>query len=388
MDITFSAEEQDFRKEARDWLRSNVPSEPRPHHGKAMVEFDRAWQRRQFDAGWAGVAWPKEFGGCGLSLLQQLIWLEEYASAGAPAVGCYYVAINHGGPTLIALGSEEQKAFYLPKILSGETIWCQGFSEPDAGSDLASLRMKAEIDGDHLVVNGQKIWTTYAQHARYQELLVRTDSSSSKKHHGITWVICDMESPGIDVRPIKCMDGTEHFCEVFYNDVRIPLKNIVGDINDGWRVTMTTLSFERGTGLHYDQIELSNYVEQLLALSRNKVLSGGMGRAIDDGELIAKLGSLKAEVTALRAMSYKTISMARRGNSGPEATMVALYTVETMQKAFRLGMELQGSDALLLPGHPDSMQFKYLNSFIHTIGGGTSEIRRNIIGERSLGLPR
>lgn len=387
MNLFFSTEEQAFRQRARDWLRDNVPSEPRPHSGRAMVEFDRAWQRQQFEAGWAGVAWPREYGGLGLSLLEQLIWLEEYALAGAPAIGCYYVAINHGGPTLIALGSEQQKAFYLPKILSGETIWCQGFSEPSAGSDLASLRCKAEIDGDELVVNGQKIWTTYGQHARYQELLVRTDTGA-KKHYGITWVICDMESPGIDIRPIKCMDGSEHFCEVFYTDVRIPLNNVVAEVNDGWRVTMTTLGFERGTGLLYDQIELSRFVEQLMAMAARVSVPGGSGPAIQDDEVVARLGTLRAEVTALRAMSYSAISRAQRGEVGAEATMVALYTVETMQKAYSAGVELLGVDALQLPQRPDSLQFQYLNAFIHTIGGGTSEIRRNIIGERALGLPR
>lgn len=386
MNLDFSVEDESFREKVREWLIANAPTEARPH-GAAMVAFDRAWQRTQFEAGWAGIAWPKEYGGRGLSLLQQLIWLEEYARAGAPPVGCFYVAVNHGGPTLIALGSQEQKAFYLPKILSGETIWCQGFSEPGAGSDLANLRCKAEIDGDDLVVNGQKIWTTYGQHAKYQELLVRTDSSAPR-HKGISWVICDMDSPGIDIRPIACMDGTEHFCEVFYDNVRIPLSNVVGDLNDGWRVTMTTLGFERGTGLLYDQLEMSRIVDHLIELAKTQPGPDFLRPAIEDDEIAAELATLRAEVSALKAMSYTTISRAQRGPLGAEGTIVALYTAELMQKVYRTAVDLLGTEGLVLPEAPDSFQFRYLNSFIHTIGGGTSEIRRNIIGERVLGLPR
>ncbi len=385
MNLDFTPAEQRFREEVRDWLADNAPREKRPHEGEEMVAFDRAWMRRQHDAGWAGIAWPKAYGGRGLSLVEQLIWFEECAGAGAPSVGCFYVAVNHGGPTLISMGTDDQKAFHLPRILRGESVWCQGFSEPGAGSDLASLRTRAVVDGDHLVVNGQKIWTTFGQHAQYQELLVRTDASGPK-HKGISWVICDMSTPGIEVRPIRCMDGSAHFCEVFYNDVRIPLSNVVGQLNEGWAVTMTTLGFERGTGLLHDQIEMGRLVDSYIAQAQ---VSAGGSRLIEDGVIADRLARLRAEVSALRAMSAMTISRAQReGSPGIAGTMVALYTAETMQRVYRMGLDLQGAQGLECPEHGDSPQTEYLTSFMHTIGGGTSEIRRNIIGERGLGLAR
>ncbi|MFT3754434.1 MAG: acyl-CoA dehydrogenase family protein [Pseudoxanthomonas sp.] len=381
MNLQFSIEENRFRDEVRTWLAENKPRESRPVHGDAMVEYDRAWQRRQYDAGWAGIAWPKEYGGRGLSLIEQLIWFEEYARAGAPTIGVFYVAVNHGGPTLIARGSEEQKAFHLEKILRGEAVWSQGFSEPGAGSDLASLRARAEIDGDHLVVNGQKIWTTYGQYSQYQELLVRTDPAVPK-HKGISWVICDMDTPGIDVCPIECMDGSEHFCEVFYNDVRIPLGNVVGGMNNGWATAMATLGFERGTAALADQIELAGVVDELIELARHRGVLG-----IDD--IGANLAKLKAEVMALRAMGYATISRALHTDvPGAEATMISLFMTEANQRVHRVAMDILGMDNVERPATSEGLQGRYLTSFMQTIGGGTSEIRRNIIGERVLGLPK
>src|SRR5262249_34622850 len=235
MNLTLTDNERAFREEVRDWLHQHKPREKRPRTGEEMRAYDVAWQRAQWDGGWAGINWPREYGGRGLSLLEQVIWHEEYARADAPYIGCCFVGVNHGGPTLIMRGTEGQKRFHLPRILTGDAVWCQGFSEPGAGSDLASLKTRAVIDGDHLVVNGQKIWTSFAHVADYQELLVRTDSSGAKQH-GITWVVCDMHTPGIDVRPIETMAGDFHFCEVFYTDVRIPLANIVGEVNQGWSV--------------------------------------------------------------------------------------------------------------------------------------------------------
>ncbi|HKY91661.1 MAG TPA: acyl-CoA dehydrogenase family protein, partial [Nevskiaceae bacterium] len=268
MNLDFTPAERAFREEVRRWLDANVPTEPRPHEGPAMLAFDRAWRKKQHAAGWAGLAWPKAYGGRGLTLIEQLIWFEEYAAAGGPYIGAFYVAVNHGGPTLIALGTEAQKTFHLPRILSGDSVWCQGFSEPGAGSDLAGLRCKGVVDGDELVVTGQKIWTSFAQYADYQELLIRTEPGS-QRHKGLTWVICDMKSPGLTVRPIRCMDGTPHFCEVFYDEVRIPLSNVVGGLHDGWATAMATLGFERGTGMLADQIELSRTVDRLVALARH-----------------------------------------------------------------------------------------------------------------------
>lgn len=381
MNLDFSPAEHEFRDAVRTWLAANTPREPRPTRGEAMVAYDRAWQRCQYEGGWAGIAWPKEFGGRGLSLSEQLIWFEEYARAGAPEIGVFYVAVNHAGPTLITCGSEAQKSAHLARILRGDAIWSQGFSETGAGSDLASLRTRGVIDGDHLVIDGQKIWTTYAQHSQYQELLVRTDASAPK-HQGLTWVICDLGSPGIDVRPIECMDGSDHFCEVFYNEVRIPLSNVVGGMNNGWATAMATLSFERGTAALADQIELSKVVDELVELAKST-------RALLADDLMAELALLRADVMALRAMSYATISRAQRtAVPGAEGTLVSLYMTEVHQRLYRVALRLLNEESIELPPQPRSVQRRYLSSFMQTIGGGTAEVRRNIIGERVLGLPR
>ena len=265
MDLQFSREDKVFREEARDWLNSNSPDERRPHAGQAMREFDLAWQKRQYEGGWAGVSWPKEYGGLGLSLTRQLIWHEEYARADAPDNHLCFVALNHAGPTIMARGSEVQKQEHLQKILSGQTIWCQGFSEPNAGSDLGSLKTSARIDGDHLVVNGSKIWTSHGHQSDWQELLVRTDPQAPK-HKGISWVICDMKSPGITLRPIEIMTSPNqvHFVQCFYDDVRIPLANVVGAVNDGWNVAMSTLGFERGTAQIRDMIRYAFLLEKMI----------------------------------------------------------------------------------------------------------------------------
>lgn len=380
MNLDFTPEENLFREQVREWLVENAPREARPVHGEEMVAYDCEWQRRQHQAGWAGIAWPQAYGGRGLSLIQQLIWFEEYARAQAPGVGLFYVALNHAGPTLITCGSDEQKAAHLSRILSGDSIWSQGFSEPGAGSDLAAVRTRAEIDGDHLVVNGQKIWTTYGQYSQHQELLVRSNPEVAK-HKGLTWVICDVDTPGIDIRPIACMDGSAHFCEVFYNDVRIPLSNVVGGLNNGWGTAMATLGFERGTAALADQIELSRVVDELIELAAD--------RRLKDEELALQLAHLRAEVMALRAMGYATISRAQcESLPGSEAVMVSLFMTEIHQRIYRVALRVLGDEVIERPLSGDALQSRYLASFMQTIGGGTSEVRRNIIGERVLGLPR
>jgi alkylation response protein AidB-like acyl-CoA dehydrogenase len=213
VEIKFTDAEEAFRREARAWLEANKPREARPEIAdlKARRDYDMAWQRKMFDAGWAGINWPREFGGRGASLMEQIIWYEEYAKVGAPEVNTGFVGLKHAGPTLIACGTEAQKRFHLPKILGGDVVWCQGFSEPNAGSDLAALQTRAVIEGDELVVTGQKIWTSFGQIAEYQELLVRTDPDAPK-HKGITWVICPMDAPGMEIRPIKTLAGNADFC--------------------------------------------------------------------------------------------------------------------------------------------------------------------------------
>lgn len=388
MELSYSPEEQAFRMEVREWLEANIPTDPVPPIGPDQRDYLLKWQRRQYDAGWAGIAWPNEYGGRGLSPIQQAIWYEECARAGAPEAGVLFVGLNHGGPTLIARGNEEQKAFHLPKILKGEVIWCQGFSEPGAGSDLANIKTRGEIDGDHIVVNGQKIWTSFAQVADYQELVIRTDPES-QRHKGLTWVICDMQTPGITVRPIESLDGQYHNCEVFYDDVRIPLSNVVGEIGDGWSVAMSTLAFERGSAFMQAQLELSQRVERLIEVAGKEPDGEGGGVLLDDDAVAAELATLRGEVNAMRAMTLMAISRGRREEMpGPEGVMLALYYAELIQKVLRTAMELLGPRALMREGDWADWSNDYLKHFARTIGGGTSEIRRNIIGQRVLGLPR
>lgn len=390
MNLDFSPQQQDFREEVRTWLEEHKPRETRPEDGPEMRAFDLDWQRTMYAAGWAGIDWPTEYGGRGLSLLEQLIWHEEYGRADLPGMDTRFVGMNHAGPTLMARATDEQKAAHLRPILSGEVVWCQGFSEPGAGSDLASLRTRAVVDGDELVVTGQKVWTSYAHVADFQELLVRTDDSGSK-HQGITWVICDMSSPGIEVRPIETIDGAHHFCEVFYDEVRVPLANVVGELDQGWGVAMSTLSFERGTAFTTGQVRLSTTVEQLIELARERPGPLGRSCALDDDELARRLAMARAEVAALRAMTYAGVSRtAATGMPGPEGSIVKLYYSELQKAVGRLAMDLLGSEGLrLVPlSRPDGYSGRFLESFSYTIGGGTSEIQRNIIGDRVLGLPR
>ena len=390
MDLTFSPEERTFREEVRTWLHEHVPSEPRPAgDGPDMRDYDTSWQRAQYDGGWAGIAWPTEYGGRGLSTIQQLIWFEEYARADAPWIGACFVGINHGGPTLIARATEVQKAIHLPRILRGDSVWCQGFSEPNAGYDLANLQTRAVIDGDELVVTGQKIWTSFAHVADYQELLVRTDPDAAK-HKGITWVICDMHLPGIEVRQIPTMDRGAEFCEVFYDEVRIPLANVVGDVNDGWSVAMSTLSFERGTGFMAEIIHANRLVDLLIDEARSRV--GRNGRPLmSDDEIARSLATLKAEVTVLRSAAYRAISRnIRRGAPGPEGSLLRLVHSELTQRIQRLAVDVLGVDALTYRDVREGglSTGMWMRSYASTMGGGTSEIQRNIIGERVLGLPR
>lgn len=381
MDIGFSPEEQRFRSECRQWLHAHVPTEQRPMDAVDALDFDKAWQRTLFDAGWAGINWPQEYGGRGLSIVQQVIWLEEYARAGAPWIGANFVGVNHGGPTLIANASEAQKAYHLPRILKGEAIWCQGFSEPGAGSDLAGIKTMGRVEGDELVVNGTKIWTSFAMVADWQELVIRTEPES-RRHKGLSWVICDMHSPGITVRPIRKISGQTEFAQVFYDDVRIPLANVVGGLGNGWRVSMSTLGFERGTGFIADQVKNAIEVEQLIAKAR----ANGM---IADQRVADDLAQMRAEVAALRAMTYRNISeVARTGQPGPEASVNRLFTAELGQRIERMAVSLLGDALLDFAYGDDDAVAEYLRGFASTIAGGTSQVQRDIIGERLLGLPK
>lgn len=387
VELTFSPEDRHFREQCRDWLADNVIRDPRPHGGQAMRDYDLEWQRRKYAGGWAGLSWPVAVGGRGLSAIRQMIWYEEEAAAHAPSVGCLSIALNHAGPTVALRGTEAQKQFHLPKILKGEVVWCQGFSEPNAGSDLSALRLQGRIEDDHIVISGQKIWSSYAQLADWQELLVRTDATSGR-HKGITWVICDMRSPGLTVRPIRTLADDEHFNEVFYDEVRVPLTNVVGDVDDGWRVAMTTLANERGGTALSHACDLATMVEELIELAHETI--GPNGRPMATNEAIARrLIEHRAEMNALRALSYSTISSTDvEALPGANGAVSYLLFGELIQRVRMTALEVIGPRALELPSKGPSWTRGWLADRTYVIAGGSAQVRKNIIAERMLGLPR
>jgi alkylation response protein AidB-like acyl-CoA dehydrogenase len=365
-----------FRQEARAWLSDHVPRSLPPPDGPASREYALAWQRTQAQGGWAGVAWPTGVGGRGATVLEQIVWFEECARAGAPSpLDSTFVGVNHAGPTLIVCGTPEQKAFHLPKILKGETIWCQGFSEPGTGSDLGSLRARGTVDGDELVIEGHKLWCSFADIADYQELLVRTDPTA-KTSAAISWVICPMSAPGITVRPIRTMAGVNKFCEVFYDNVRVPLSNVVGGLHNGWATAMSTLAFERGTSSLALLLALIRKVERLLLACPK-----------DRAHMRARLAQLRAEGGAVRAMTYRLALDSEHSTPDSSGSMVRLAFAEYAQRVNAAAIDLFGLDAPEVVG-AHGLGHDYLDSFSETIAGGTSEIQRNIIAERVLGLPK
>jgi alkylation response protein AidB-like acyl-CoA dehydrogenase len=390
VDITFSEEDRAFRADARAWLEANVPRDSPPDDGEALRAFDLAWQATQYEGGWAGISWPTEYGGRGLSLLQQMIWHEEYARVGAPNVGTSFVGLNDAGPTLMLHARPEQKALHLAKILEGRAIWAQGYSEPNAGSDLASLQTRGRIDGDDIVVTGEKVWTSYADIADHQELLIRTDPDAPK-HKGITWVICDLRPPppGVHVEPIRMLSGIERLCRVVYDEVRIPLSNVVGQVNEGWDVVSSSLYLKRGTGRIADQVSLARTVDDLLALAKQTIGSDNRP-AISNDEIARRLATARAEVIALRAMTYAELSRVERdGHPGAEGSFGRIFHALLSQRVHRLALDIVGPRSLDIEwgagGHDWTKE--YLWSFTETIGGGTSEIQSSVIAERVLGLP-
>jgi alkylation response protein AidB-like acyl-CoA dehydrogenase len=366
----------DVRREARAWLEANAPAEPMPHAGPGARAFVQAWQRRQFDGGWAGISWPREYGGRGASVLEQIVWFEEYARAGAPSpLNPTFVMLNHAGPTLIACGTEEQKAEHLPKILKGEEIWCQGFSEPGSGSDLASLKCRGVVEGDDLVVNGSKIWSSWADIADVQELLIRTDPEA-KIGGALSWVICPMDIAGVTVRPIRTMSGPAKYCEVFYDNARIPLSAVVGGLNNGWATAMSTLSFERGTAALAILIGLTIKVEKLLA-----------DCPASRPEMRLRLARLRAEGASIKAASYRFALDSADGVPDASGSLMRLAFAEFSQRVTAAGVDLYGLDSPEVVGD-HGWGHDYMDAFSETIAGGTAEIQRNIIGERVLGLPK
>ncbi|MAE96716.1 MAG: acyl-CoA dehydrogenase [Deltaproteobacteria bacterium] len=393
MDLRYSEADETFRKELREWLAQEVPrhgASPARDDWAARRVYDTGWQRKLSDAGYAGINWPREYGGRGATLTEELVYYEEIARAKAPYIGMNFVGIRHGGPTIVAEGSEEQKAVHLPKILRGDEVWCQGFSEPNSGSDLASLSTSAVRDGDHYVVNGHKIWTSFAHSAEFCELLVRTDPDV-KKHAGISWLIMPMDLPGIEIRPLPTLLGEIDFSEVFLEDVRIPVENLVGKENDGWRITNVTLRFERGSAWAADIIELNSFLGELAALARRTTRDDAL--AWEDKALRREIGHLSAEVESLWAWIKASISeTAKTGVPGLDGSAIKLGFSELNQRIYELGTNLLGRAGLVREDLGDlpsgRIVDKFLNTLSLTIAAGSSQIQRNIISERILRQPR
>ncbi|MFD8824687.1 acyl-CoA dehydrogenase [Streptomyces sp. NPDC059605] len=381
MDLSYTPEEEEFRARLRDWLAAvlpSLPARPHPDDWPGRRAYDTAWQRMLYDAGYAGLHWPVDAGGRGATPTQHLIFLEETERAGAPYVGANFVGLLHAGPTIAAEGTAEQRARWLPPVLRGDEIWCQGFSEPDAGSDLAALRTRAVRDGDHYVVSGSKIWTSHAEVADWCELLVRTDPAAPR-HRGITWLAMPMDAPGVTVRPLRTLAGSTEFAEMFLDEVRVPVADRVGAENDGWRVTMVTLSFERGTA----------FVGEVVACRRTLDALAGEARANgrwDDPVLRRRLGRLNAEFRALWRLTQWNVSEAGRGGAvGTGGSVFKLRYSQARQELYEAAAEVLGADGTDLDRE---WVLDRLSSLSYTIAAGTSQIQRNIVAERLLGLPK
>jgi alkylation response protein AidB-like acyl-CoA dehydrogenase len=391
------AELDDYRFEVREWLAVNAPADwrntVRIASNEQYLAFERDWLATLHRAGYAVPQWPVEYGGSDAYLSKRIVLIEEMVSADAPQLHQHRVAMNHVAETLLAHGTEDHKRFYLPRILEGE-IWCQGFSEPEAGSDLAALRTRAERDGDHYCVNGQKVWSSYATYARWCLLLVRTNPHAPKRK-GLSLLLLDLHSDGVEVRPIKQMSGETDFCEIFLNDVVIPADCLVGHENNGWRIAQTTLATERGVGVVGLQQQLSKLFEFLVSTA-TEVPSATVDRAIDDPAVQQRLVTLYSEIVILRRMCRRMLEeLNDTGTAGPHSSIIKLFYSELLQRATAFGVELGGLDAqqesMALQGASWTSgiwMIDHLKSWAWTIGGGTSEIQRNMISERTLNLPR
>ena len=393
MDLRYTDAEEQFRLELRTWLASVLPDvgpAPARDDWQARRDYDAAWQRMLFDAGYAGINWPAEYGGRGATPTEHLVFLEETERARAPYVGMNFVGLLHAGPTLVVEATDAQKTAHLPGILRGDQIWCQGFSEPNAGSDLASLRTKAVRDGDDYVLSGQKIWTSFAHVADYCEILVRTDPDAPK-HKGITWLILPMDTPGIDIRPLRTMEGSTEFAEMFLDEVRVPVANRVGDENDGWRVAMVTLSFERGTAFVSEMLQTLELCRDLAELARH--ITRGSATAWDDQGLRRELGHLAAELDALWALTKRNISEATRtGLVGVGGNVFKLAYSDLRHRLGELALRLLERASLSLDDLGELPTGRHVQGRIHgisiSIAAGTSQVQKNIVAERVLGLPK
>ena len=382
MDLRDTPEEAAFRAEVRAFIDANLPAGSRERGARRFEDDDREWSRKLGEAGYAGLTWPKEFGGAGAPYSHQAIFLEEQARAEAPShLGV--IGLGMAGPTIIAWGTDLQKDRYLAKILSAEEIWCQGFSEPDAGSDLAAARTRIEDRGDHFLVNGQKVWSSFAHIADFC-ILVGLGLPDQPRYKNLTYVIVDMHAPGVDVRPLVQITGHPEFNEIFFTDVQVPKENLLGEIGGGWQVAMTTLLHERGTLGFALAATLDVAVRKLLALARE--------RNVTDPILRDRIAREWVELQALRYTNYRALTtLQKTGIPGPEGSASKLVWSENNQRLTKLALEILGSHAQLTDGggYADGYwQYQQLRSRGNTIEAGTSEILRNIVAERVLGLPR
>jgi alkylation response protein AidB-like acyl-CoA dehydrogenase len=402
MDLTYPPEAEEFRAEIRAWLDANLPPDFHELRGEARRTFNEEWVRKLFDGGWICASWPQEYGGKGLTTMQQVVLNEEFARAGAPMRADFF-GDTLVGPTILQWGTEEQKQEFLPKILRGEISWCQGFSEPDAGSDLAGLKTRAELDGDEWVVNGQKVWTTQAQYADYIFLLARTDPEAPK-HAGISYLLVPMKQPGVEVRPIEQVDGTAEFNEVYFTNARCPRDNVVGGVNNGWKVAMTTLGFERGTSATTSHRRFRKELDDIIGKARRN------GR-IADPLVRQGLAAAWSKVKIMEINGYRSLTGVLNGGKDPSVAALAatnkMFWSEYHQDVMDLAVDILGMDGQILTGSPDTefvpgigrrrgrsdypvtpLQASFFFSRSETIWGGTAEIQRNIVGERVLGLPK
>jgi alkylation response protein AidB-like acyl-CoA dehydrogenase len=376
VDLTFSDTQLAFRDELRAWLDANPPGVA-PEGDEARYAWARDWQRRLHEGGWAGVHWPTEYGGRGASLMETAIFFEELGRARGP-LPANVLGLLLGGPTVMVWGTDEQKDRYLEPILSAEEIWCQGFSEPDAGSDLASLKTRAVPDGDDWVVTGQKVWTSGAQYSKWCMLVARTDTEVAK-HKGLTYFLMDMEQDAVQVRPLRQITGEAEFNELFIEEARIPAENVVGGVGNGWKVALTTLMNERAGLAFFLQVRLRQHLDELIERA------AGNG-ALDDVRIADTLADLHVRTEILRLLAWKGLSMIERyGQPGPEGSLTKWLWSDTNQRLSQLAADVLGAEALTAG---TSWAYELLRSPGNSIEGGTTEILKNIVAERVMGLPR
>ena len=379
MDFDLGEAEKAFRDEVRAWLKANAPkSDAAESSQEKLISNRRAWQKKLYEAGYVGITWPKEYGGRGGDFMDQLIFNDEMIVAQAPDP-INVIGLGMGGPVVITHGTEEQKKRYLPPLLSAEEIWCQGFSEPDAGSDLSGLQTRAEDKGDHYLVNGQKVWTTLAHIAKWCMLLTR-ERKEENPRHGLTYLLVDMESPGVEVRPLVQITGDAEFNEIFFKDVKVPKSQILGEAGEGWTVAMTTLLHERGTlGMALAtraQITAAELAEHTRKLGRGS-----------DPLVRQKVAQYTIEARALQLNGYRALTaMKRNGIPGPEGSILKLMWSELNQRMAETAVDVAGAAGQV--GETSGWKYQFLRSRANTIEAGTSEVLRNILAERVLGLPR